>query len=119
MLLESMSVFKKTKGRFYEISQGKTMLTRLPKFLGTLSSPATYRIIAELKIPKKNNTLSGVFFDMVIRNGTVLGEQITSSGNWQTVIREGAGGSPFQLLRIHFTGFEASKHKRPGATGLF
>ena len=99
--------FQKDEGTIFEIKKGtNNAYLGFPNLLGTLSSPATYRIIGELKIPKKNNTLSGVFFRHGNSNGTVLGEQITSSGNWQTVIREGAGGSPFQLLRIHFSGFD-------------
>jgi hypothetical protein len=105
--------FQNDEGTVYEIRKGvKNAYLGFPNLLGTLSSPATYRISGELNIPKENKTLSGLFFRHGNSNGTVLGEQITSSGNWQTVTREGAGGSPLPLLRIHFTGFKLSDMKK-------
>jgi hypothetical protein len=105
--------FQNDGGTVYEIRKGaKNAYLGFPNLLGTLSSPATYRISAELNIPKENKTLSGLVFRHGNSNGTVLGGQITSSGNWQTVTREGAGGSPLPLLRIHFTGFKLSDMKK-------
>ena len=105
--------FQNDEGTVYKIRKGtKNVYLGFPNLLGTLSSPATYRIIGELKIPKENNTLTGLFFKHGNSTGTILGEQITGSGNWQTVIREGAGGSALPLFRIHFSGFKLSNINR-------
>jgi len=105
--------FQRDEGTIYKIRNGsKNAYLGFPNLLGTLSSPATYRIIGELKIPKENNTLSGLFFKHGNSKGTIIGEQIIGSGNWETVIREGAGGSILPLFRIHFSGFKLSDINR-------
>lgn len=105
--------FHDEEGTIYEIRKGvKNAYLGFPNLLGTLSSPATYRISGELKIPQENKTLSGLFFRHGNSQGTVLGQQITATGNWQTVTREGAGGAPLPLLRIHFSGFKLSDMKQ-------
>jgi hypothetical protein len=105
--------FQNDEGTSYKIRTGsKNAYLGFSNLLGTLSSPATYRIIGELKIPKGNNTLSGLFFKHGNSNGTIIGEQIIGSGNWETVIREGPGGSILPLFRIHFSGFKLSTINR-------
>ena len=105
--------FQNDEGTSYKIREGaKNAYLGFPKLLGTLSSPATYRIIGELKIPKENNTLTGLFFNHGNSKGTIVGEQIIGSGNWETVVREGAGGSALPLFRIHFSGFKLSNINR-------
>jgi hypothetical protein len=105
--------FQNDEGTVYEIKRGtKNAYLGFSNLLGTLSSPATYRIFGELKIPKGNNALSGLFFKHGNSTGTIIGEQIIGSGNWETVIREGAGGSILPLFRIHFSGFKLSEINR-------
>ena len=105
--------FQNDEGTVYEIRKGvKNAYLGFPNLLGTLSSPATYRISAEIKIPQENKTLSGLFFRHGTSQGTVLGQPITGTGAWQSVIREGAGGAPLPLLRIHFSGFKLSDMKQ-------
>ena len=97
---------------FLLVAGSKNAYLGFSNLLGTLSSPATYRIIGELKVPKENNTLSGLFFKHGNSTGTIVGEEIIGSGNWETVISEGAGGSILPLLRIHFSGFKLSDINR-------
>ena len=97
---------------FLLVAGSKNAYLGFSNLLGTLSSPATYRIIGELKVPKENNTLSGLFFKHGNSTGTIVGEEIIGSGNWETVIREGAGGSILPLFRIHFSGFKLSDINR-------
>ena len=111
---------KKDEGTIYKIRNGsENAYLGFSNLLGTLSSPATYRIIGELKLPKENNTLSGLFFKHGNSTGTIIGEQIIGSGNWETVIREGAGGSILPLFRIHFSGFKLSDIKRAWGDKVF
>lgn len=105
--------FQNEEGTVYEIRKGaKNAYLGFSNLLGTLSSPATYRIRGELKIPKENKALSGLFFHHGNSQGSVLGQQITATGNWQTVTLEGAGGAALPLLRIHFSGFKLSDMKQ-------
>jgi len=74
---------------------------------GVLSkAPATYRITSEIKIPSENKALRGLFFRHGDSKGPIFGKPVVGTGEWQEVTCEGAGGSQFEFLRIHFTGFE-------------
>lgn len=71
----------------------------------TSSSPATYRLTAEVMVPSNNAALKGLYFRHGGSKGTVIGKPVEGNGKWQEVLCEGAGGSEINALRIHFTGF--------------